>query len=186
MRSARFRHGEAVFFIAYTRTNKHVVTAGRDHAVKLWGPRHWKNHGFSSRPEEAEEPGRQNRDRRSDDDGPRPETDFPVALSPDGKRLVGGGEMWSLSGTWRRRSVRELTAPASVFELAFTPDGKELVPSIRPARSRSGTRHGHVARTEKSKAGTGRPRGRAGGRCRRRKALVQRCSSRAPGTRRSR
>ena len=31
MGSSQFRHGEAVFFIAYTADGKHIVTAGRDH-----------------------------------------------------------------------------------------------------------------------------------------------------------
>jgi RNA polymerase sigma factor (sigma-70 family) len=131
MGSTQFRHGEAVFFIAYTADGKHLVTAGRDNAVILWdratGQEVRRYERASPKPAlelkppmDLVMPVKMMRGIGADD--------FPVALSPDGKTLVAGKDgvitVWDVA---TGKTVHELTAAATVSELVFTPDGTSLL-----------------------------------------------------------
>ncbi len=133
MGSSQLRHGEVVFFVAYTADGKHLVTAGRDHAIKMWDRTTGeevraftrampKAKPLTDKPSPAEMamPGKVMRAASAED--------FPIALSPDGKLLVAGREatvtVWDVT---TGKTVHELTAPAAVHELVFAPDGKSLV-----------------------------------------------------------
>ena len=50
MGSAQFRHGEAVFFIAYTADGKHIITAGRDNTIRCGTARPGRRSAASSAP----------------------------------------------------------------------------------------------------------------------------------------
>lgn len=129
--SAQFRHGEAVFFIAYTTDGKHIVTAGRDHTIRLWE----RETGREVREFERAE------DKKPDLD-PKPalampgklmmrparDEDFPVALSPDGKLLAAGkGKTITVWDVEDGKRLHALAATVTVTELFFTPGGKSLV-----------------------------------------------------------
>lgn len=133
MGSSRLRHGEVVFFVAYTADGKHLVTAGRDHAIKMWDRATGDEVRTFTRavpkalpqvdkpsPAEMAMPGKVMRTVSADD--------FPIALSRDGKLLAAGRDaavtVWDVA---TGKAVHELTAPAAVHELVFAPDGKSLV-----------------------------------------------------------
>lgn len=132
MGSSALRHGEAVFFVAYSPDGKHLITAGRDHSVRMWNREtgeevrafEWAaaKHPVAPKPSAAEMamPGKVMRAVGAED--------FPIALARDGKTLAAGrGEVVTVWEVATGKAVRELTAPAVVCELAFTPDGKSLV-----------------------------------------------------------
>jgi RNA polymerase sigma factor (sigma-70 family) len=131
MGSSQFRHGEAVFFIAYTADGTYLVTAGRDKAVILWdratGREVRRFERASPKPPLDPKPpmdvvmsGKMMRGIGADD--------FPVALAPDGKTLAAGKDgvitVWDVA---TGKTLHELTAAATVSELVFTPDGKSLL-----------------------------------------------------------
>lgn len=133
MGSSQLRHGEVVFFVAYTADGKHLITAGRDHAVKMWDRATGdevrsftravpKATPLTDKPSPAEMamPGKVMRAVGAED--------FPITLSRDGKLLAAGRDavvtVWDVT---TGKSVHELTAPAAVHELVFAPDGKSLV-----------------------------------------------------------
>ena len=133
MGSAQFRHGEAIFFIAYTADGKQIVTAGRDKAIRLWDRatgrevRHFERAASNKapldpKPKTAAMPGKMMRP------GAIGAEDFPLALSPDGKTLAGGKDriitVWDVASG---KKLHELTAAATVAELVFTPDGRSLI-----------------------------------------------------------
>ncbi len=132
MGSSALRHGEAVFFVAYTPDGKHLITAGRDHSVRMWNretgeevrafERAAAKQPAASKPSPAEMamPGKVMRAVGAED--------FPITLARDGKTLAAGrGEVVTVWEVATGKAIRELTAPAVVNELTFTPDGKSLV-----------------------------------------------------------
>jgi RNA polymerase sigma factor (sigma-70 family) len=139
MGTSQFRHGEAIYFVAYTADGKHLVTAGRDRAIRMWDRKSGEEvrwfeptvdkppEGLSVSPEPAA--GKMVVRTTSADD------QFPVALSADGKWLATARgrvvTVWDVAGG---RSLHELTASSSVTELTFTPDGSSLV-VVEGARS---------------------------------------------------
>jgi len=133
MGSSQLRHGEVVFFVAYTADGKHLITAGRDHAIKMWDRATGdevrsftravpKAVPLAEKPPTAEMamPGKVMRAVGAED--------FPITLSQDGKLLAAGRDavvtVWDVA---TGKTVHELTAPAAVHELVFAPDGKFLV-----------------------------------------------------------
>ena len=121
--STQFRHGETIFFIAYTADGKHLLTAGRDNAIILWDrttgrevrrfERAAKKELLEVKPvlPMAMMPGRM---------GQPGASDFPVALSPDGKTLAAGKDstltIWEVASG---KKLHELTAAVPVFDLVF-------------------------------------------------------------------
>lgn len=155
MGSSRLRHGEVVFFVAYTADGKHLVTAGRDHAIKMWDRATGDEVRSFTRavpkavpldkpsPAEMAMPGKMMT-------RPAAAEDFPIALSPDGKLLVAGRDatvtVWDVT---TGKTVHELTAPAAVHELVFAADNKSLVGCGNTDVTVWGTADGKVAKTHK-------------------------------------
>ncbi len=130
--TSQFRHGEPIFFLAYTADGRRLITAGRDDAIRLWDRKTGEEVRRFDRP--AKGPAEQRADAVMMAAGgmmmrtPLTDGRFPVALSPDGKLLAAGrGKslfVWEIETGAKRH---ELTAAAELAELSFTPDGKTLV-----------------------------------------------------------
>jgi RNA polymerase sigma factor (sigma-70 family) len=155
MGSSQLRHGEVVFFVAYTADGKHLITAGRDHAIKMWDRATGDEVRSFTRavpkavplpekpsPAEMVMPGKVMRAVGVED--------FPITLSRDGKLLAAGRDaavtVWDVS---TGKAVHELTAPAAVHELVFAPDGKSLVGCGNSDVTVWGTSDGRVAKKYK-------------------------------------
>ncbi len=130
--TAQFRHGDTVFFIAYTADGKHIITAGRDNAVRMWdratGQVVRQFERATGKPEPIDpKPAPMMPGGKMMRTGAGPD-DFPVALSADGKLLAAGkGRTITVWETASGKKLHELTTAAPAFELAFTPDGQTLV-----------------------------------------------------------
>jgi WD40 repeat protein len=117
--TARLRHGERIFFAAYTPDGKALLTAGRDQTVRLWDVATGKElRRFDPGKAVKVEGGRAMLLRP-----------FRVALSSDGKVVAAdrGGTVY----LWDRRTGKKLhrlqTRQSNVTRLAFSPDGKSLI-----------------------------------------------------------
>ncbi|VTR92495.1 wd-40 repeat protein : Uncultured bacterium genome assembly Metasoil_fosmids_resub OS=uncultured bacterium PE=4 SV=1: Sigma70_r2: Sigma70_r4_2: WD40: PD40: WD40: WD40: WD40 [Gemmata massiliana] len=131
MGTAQFRHGDVVFFIAYTADGKGIVTAGRDNTVRLWDRTTGQVVRQFERAEGKKEPLAQKPAMPAMSGkmmSTTPPDDFPVALAPDGKTLAAGKDrtitVWE---TATGKKLPAMTTTAEVTELEFTPDGRALV-----------------------------------------------------------
>jgi RNA polymerase sigma factor (sigma-70 family) len=116
--TARLRHGDGVFYAAYTPDGKGLLTAGLDQVISLWEQPSGKEihrFGFESRKEAQ-----------------TPETPlrFSVALSPDGKVVAAAREgalsVWEVP-TGQLLYQRPIEGFGSDVHLAFASDGKALL-----------------------------------------------------------
>jgi len=133
MGTTQFRHGDAVFFIAYAANGKNLITAGRDNTIRMWDRTSGRELRRFERattkkellPAKPSKPDVMTPGKMMQASG---NPDFPVALSPDGKTLAAAKDrtitVWD---TASGKTLQELTAADGVFELIFTPDGQSLV-----------------------------------------------------------
>jgi RNA polymerase sigma factor (sigma-70 family) len=133
MGTTQFRHGEAIFFIAYSADGKQLLTAGKDSTIRLWD----RATGQEIRQFERASLKKEQLDTNSSANKammnarkkwPIRDDSFPVGVSMDGKILAGGKDrtitVWDVT---TGKTIHQLSAAAPVFELVFTPDGKALV-----------------------------------------------------------
>jgi RNA polymerase sigma factor (sigma-70 family) len=139
MGTTRMRHGDAVYFAAYTPNGKSLVTAGRDRSVRLWDLATgkeirrftWDGLPPEGKVEPAQDGTFERQQRQLLDDLALSRE---VALSRDGKVVAAscGGtvRLWeTLSGT----KLHDLqTGQKRLVHLAFSADGKTLV-SVGPS-----------------------------------------------------
>jgi RNA polymerase sigma factor (sigma-70 family) len=134
MGSTRLRHGDAVFFAAYTPDGKGLVTAGRDRMVRLWDLATgkeirrfaWGEGEQGDKPEPTEDGAAQKRLQQYWDDTAR---SCQAALSADGQIVAASrGGVVCLWDTASGKLLRQLqTGQKRLLQLAFTADGKSLL-----------------------------------------------------------
>jgi WD40 repeat protein len=134
MGTTRLRHGDAVWFAACTPDGKSLVTAGRDHTVRLWDLASGKEIRRFDWPAQNPEPGaepvadgitQQWQRQGWDDLG----LSCQAALSSDGKTVAASrGGIVCLYETSSGKKVRQLqTGQKRLDQLGFSPDGKRLL-----------------------------------------------------------
>jgi RNA polymerase sigma factor (sigma-70 family) len=134
MGSAQLRHGDAVFFAAYTPDGRALLTAGKDHTVRLWDLATGKEiRRFDWGPAAPD------RKAASSEDGTIAQLEQAtlddwalgdqVALSSDGKLVAasrgGAVGLWETATGTRQRLIP--TDQKRLIQLAFSADGKSLL-----------------------------------------------------------
>src|SRR5262249_20596425 len=139
MGSTRLRHGDAVYFAAYTPDGKGPVTAGRDRTVRLWDLAtgkvvrrfDWPQGQPDTKAEPSEGGITQRWEHQLWDDLA---LSSQAALSPDGKVVAAsrGGVvcLWELATGKKLHHLQ--TGEKYQVHLAFSPDGKSLA-TLGPA-----------------------------------------------------
>jgi RNA polymerase sigma factor (sigma-70 family) len=139
MGTTQLRHGDAVFFAAYTPDGQKLVTAGRDKMVRLWDLAtgnqirrfEWGEVELDSQPKPAEDSIAQRREQQFWDDTAR---SCQAALSVDGKIVAASwGGVVCLWETASGKNLRQLrTGQTRLVQLGFSADGKSLL-TVGPA-----------------------------------------------------
>jgi RNA polymerase sigma factor (sigma-70 family) len=135
MGTADFRHGDRIFFIAYTADGKQLITASRDQTVRLWDAatgKEIRRFDRSPRPGEKEDPA-EGAFRMPMGIGPDPSSTFLVALAPDGKTLAATrGATLILWDVASGKELRRLSGPHPGVSsaLGFAESGKKLVLAV--------------------------------------------------------
>jgi RNA polymerase sigma factor (sigma-70 family) len=129
-----FRHGDRIFFIAYTPDGKHLITASRDQTVRLWDAATGKElRRFDRSPRPGEKAGVADANGRMMVFGLDPARPFVVALAPDGKTLAAASGarliLWDVASG---KELRRLPAPplGASAALGFADGGKKLVLAV--------------------------------------------------------
>jgi WD40 repeat protein len=132
--TTRLRHGDAVYFAAYTPDGKSLVTAGRDRAVRLWDLSTgkeirrftWSRVQPDGKPEASRDGPFERQQQQALDDIA---LSSQAALSADGKVIAAsrGGvvQLWETATGTKLHHLQ--TGVKRLVHLAFSADGKTLV-----------------------------------------------------------